>query len=845
MILLLLVFVLLTVNVGAFPRVQTRRHDRGTQHTHCASTIPASAAPATPSTATLLVQMMGKRLDALEFKYRDAQIEEKIKQHKINLSVSCQQTGILPLRAAIRLGRRDVCRVLLRHGACPMASESDGAGPVIFEAARSDRPGALHMLTELLEILPPAVIRAVTSEAEAGGNRLRVAQHYWLRRGLKHTLPPTRLDALGLKRLNALKYRVVGQHFALEQVLGEVSSFHVNAELSEKPLVMLFSGPPGHGKTETAKQLADVLGCPFHKVDCRNHATPWEMFGSGVGYVGSTAGTQLSNFIAEQAGRRSVVLLDEFDHCNADTWEGFYHIFDEGAFTDKKAGTSSSFSPGGADSTDGGSGIGGSATRHVSCSKTIFLLTTNRFDADIAAFNERHVSAIQSYRRGEKPFEQLHETFDDFIRPKLRHFFQGGLTRRIDAIVPFFKFDAEEAHVVADMHVDRLREAYARPATADRKVGGFHFAVTDHAVGELSRSYGMHQWDGASAIKREVYQRVIKKLHMQWIKQEGAFAPEHADGPSVTAVPEVWVHHSTADGFHQLYDGVITDEQKQQLPHCLVQERRRPLDVAEAAAEGADTALPAAKMAVAAFADEMEVQWATVRADEAQTMQLRQQQHAKSFVTEIVTAARFAGISEGTVESLRDSPVTVPSTTPVDAAAQLPSSDDVVAAITSPTGAVVACRDVKVTLDGSSSGIYIRNFFVTYNIDTAAANATIGRVCTLLRKVVVADFLEPNSVPMDVRVWTRASHRGATATVALSVDDWAMGSARTSEPLFDVVADDAGTPFGPGSRMVTMDCTDVSDEWRLIRQNEYDSPLAAFLPGNGGTFELYFGESCC
>ena len=75
---------------------------------------------------------------------------------------------------------------------------------------------------------------------------------------------------------------LLGQSFALEQILGEVASHRMNSELSSKPLVLLFSGTPGHGKTEMAKQLASLLACPFHKVDCRNHANPWEMFGSGT-----------------------------------------------------------------------------------------------------------------------------------------------------------------------------------------------------------------------------------------------------------------------------------------------------------------------------------------------------------------------------------------------------------------------------------------------------------------------------------------------------------------------------------------------------------------------------------
>ena len=271
----------------------------------------------------LLIQMMSMRTGT-EFTYSDTQIEEKIRQHKINLSVVDVVTGMLPLRAAIRLGRRDVCRVLLRHGANPMTADS--SGPVVHEAVDNNAPGSLHMLTELLEALPPTAIQHILQQfPERPGHRLRFSKYSWLRRALKHSLPPHRLAELGLHRLNALKYRIIGQSFALEQVLGEVSSYHVNSALSDKPLVMLFSGPPGHGKTETAKQLADLLACPFHKVDCRNHATPWEMFGSGVGYVGSTTGTPLSNFITEHQGRRSVVLLDEFDHCDADTWEVRQH----------------------------------------------------------------------------------------------------------------------------------------------------------------------------------------------------------------------------------------------------------------------------------------------------------------------------------------------------------------------------------------------------------------------------------------------------------------------------------------------------------------------------------------
>ena len=46
--------------------------------------------------------------------------------------------------------------------------------------------------------------------------------------------------------------------------------------------------------------------------------------------MGSEDGTQLSHFMRENENSISVVLLDEFDHCDSETWEAFYHVFDEG-----------------------------------------------------------------------------------------------------------------------------------------------------------------------------------------------------------------------------------------------------------------------------------------------------------------------------------------------------------------------------------------------------------------------------------------------------------------------------------------------------------------------------------
>ena len=68
-----------------------------------------------------------------EFRYDNTQIEEKIKQYKINLAIPDKASGLLLLRIAITAGRRDVCKVLLKHGASQLAMDDKGIGLGVLE----------------------------------------------------------------------------------------------------------------------------------------------------------------------------------------------------------------------------------------------------------------------------------------------------------------------------------------------------------------------------------------------------------------------------------------------------------------------------------------------------------------------------------------------------------------------------------------------------------------------------------------------------------------------------------------------------------------------------------------
>lgn len=76
----------------------------------------------------LLAKMIStkKFSGSTEYQYDVNQIDEKILKYKINLAIPEKDSGFLLLRIAITAGRRDVCKVLLKHGASQLASDKNG-----------------------------------------------------------------------------------------------------------------------------------------------------------------------------------------------------------------------------------------------------------------------------------------------------------------------------------------------------------------------------------------------------------------------------------------------------------------------------------------------------------------------------------------------------------------------------------------------------------------------------------------------------------------------------------------------------------------------------------------------
>ena len=61
-----------------------------------------------------------------EFAYSHFQIEEVLQERKVRVHQVNRDSGLYPLRYSIRCGRRDVMKVLLKHGASAMSDDAEG-----------------------------------------------------------------------------------------------------------------------------------------------------------------------------------------------------------------------------------------------------------------------------------------------------------------------------------------------------------------------------------------------------------------------------------------------------------------------------------------------------------------------------------------------------------------------------------------------------------------------------------------------------------------------------------------------------------------------------------------------
>ena len=142
--------------------------------------------------------------------------------------------------------------------------------------------------------------------------------------------------------LDSLYERIRGKVFGQDEAVGKVaeSVLMSRAGLTEegKPLAsLLFVGPTGVGKTETAKALAEETGVPLIRFDMSEYAEKHsvaKLIGSPAGYVGYDDGGILTDAVRKSPS--CVLLLDEIEKAHSDIYDILLQVMDYARLTDNK-----------------------------------------------------------------------------------------------------------------------------------------------------------------------------------------------------------------------------------------------------------------------------------------------------------------------------------------------------------------------------------------------------------------------------------------------------------------------------------------------------------------------------
>lgn len=146
---------------------------------------------------------------------------------------------------------------------------------------------------------------------------------------IQHTYPAITKESL-VKIYQDYSKSIIGQGNVKEEMLNVLYNIYKKRNKNE-PLVLMFYGPSGVGKTESAKFFCKVLGGKeIFRIQMsmfQNNKSLDYLFGEEH---------NAKSFALDLLERESnVILLDEFDKTFDTVYSAFYQMFDEGVFKDR------------------------------------------------------------------------------------------------------------------------------------------------------------------------------------------------------------------------------------------------------------------------------------------------------------------------------------------------------------------------------------------------------------------------------------------------------------------------------------------------------------------------------
>ncbi len=221
-----------------------------------------------------------------------------------------------------------------------------------------------------------------------------------------------------------LKSVVFGQDTAIEALSSAIVVSRAGLRPDRKPVgAFLFSGPTGVGKTELARQLAEVLSIKLIRFDMSEYAerhSVSRLIGAPPGYVGYDQGGLLTDAVRKHP--HAVLVLDEIEKAHPDLSNILLQVMDHAKLTDNNG-------------------------READFRNIILIMTTN---AGAFETSDKVVGFAQSAqgRRG---------LIEGRVKAAIERAFTPEFRNRLDAWIAFQPLSDEVVARVVDKELELLR----------------------------------------------------------------------------------------------------------------------------------------------------------------------------------------------------------------------------------------------------------------------------------------------------------------------------------------------------------------------------------------------------